>query len=192
MKHLADYAARLGQCQRHYRTDQLTGPHNARHRADLLSILAGERVPASRAGINALESAAFTAFGVTDDDGQRACLAVRRDRLKTAIIAALPPMHETAAEPHGMPADNAAERHHHEEHCKQRVSTWTMRDVLDFLGEHYIDQADYTSCEDQEDMIRVDRENRLRAARWLAGLPVPMIGTPEERAARTTLTYTPA
>jgi hypothetical protein len=91
-----------------------------------------------------------------------------------------------------MPADNAAERHYHEQHCKNRVSTWTMRDVLDFLGEHYIDQADYTSCEDQEDMIRVDRENRLRAARWLAGLPVPMIGTPEERAARTTLTYTPA
>lgn len=51
------------------------------------------------------------------------------------------------------------------------ISTWTMRDVLDYLGQHYITSLEYGEDADSETMAAIDRMNRASAVLYRAGKP---------------------
>jgi hypothetical protein len=55
--------------------------------------------------------------------------------------------------------------------CARMVSNWSMRDVLDFMGQHSIDTLEYPADADSDLMRVTDDANRQAAVVYLAGYP---------------------
>ena len=62
------------------RPGYIFGPSNAADRAAILSLLTGQKVPKSKAGITAMMQALYQTFGVSG-----ACIAVRESNLALEI-----------------------------------------------------------------------------------------------------------